>query len=159
MLQFIQTSGDSCANRYDGLLNPLLPLSIRSPPEVSSSYATASSSSDSTDTSTYSYTDDTTDSTLNRRGLRRLHDLYTGEHNPGADVLATTVGVAALYAAIPPTVRIMDEGYDPADEVRQGVHNCSGWGQFRRRQNRVPCCGKKLPRPLLAFSAASWSPF
>ena len=32
-------------------------------------------------------------------------------------MLATTVGVAALYAAIPPTVRIMDEDYVPADEV------------------------------------------
>ena len=32
-------------------------------------------------------------------------------------MLATTVGVAAFYAAIPPTVRIMDEDYVPADEV------------------------------------------
>ena len=42
--------------------------------------------------------------------------VYTGDLNPGADVLATTVGVAALYAAIPSTVRIMDEDYVPADE-------------------------------------------
>lgn len=58
-----------------------------------------------------------TPTTSDQRDLRRLYDLYSGEINPGADVLATTVGVTALYAAIPPTVRIMEEGYDPADEV------------------------------------------
>ncbi|CAM9989530.1 unnamed protein product [Ascophyllum nodosum] len=56
----------------------------------------------------------TTTSSRNRRP-RRLTE-YNSDLNPGADVLATTVGVAALYAAIPPTVRIMDEDYVPADE-------------------------------------------
>lgn len=33
-------------------------------------------------------------------------------------MFTTTVGVPAFHAAVPPTVRIMDEEYEPADEVR-----------------------------------------
>lgn len=53
-----------------------------------------------------------------RRARRRLHIQYEDDVNPGADVFATTVGVPAFHAAIPPTVRIMEEGFDAADEVR-----------------------------------------
>lgn len=106
------------------LLSDFSPLSF--PPQVSSSYATASGESNPSGASTSGLTDNattslgssTTSSSLNRREIRRLHDLYTGELNPGADVLATTVAVAAWYAAIPPTVRIMEENFVPAKEVR-----------------------------------------
>ena len=104
------------------------------PYEVSSSYATTSTtqsdstsdatrarvlSSTTTSAATNTREDPSTATSSTDRHPRRLDDVpvYTGGLNPGADVLATTVGIAALYAAIPPTVRIMDEDYVPADEV------------------------------------------
>lgn len=51
---------------------------------------------------------------------RRLFDsdLYDESLNAGADVLAMTVGTVAFQSAIPPVVRIVEEDYEPTDEVR-----------------------------------------
>lgn len=55
------------------------------------------------------------------RRRRRLeeHVGYDAEANAGADVFASTVAAAAFEAALHPTVRILSEGYEPANEVRR----------------------------------------
>lgn len=40
--------------------------------------------------------------------------------NAGADVFALTVGTAAFESAIPAAVRVLGEGFEPADEVTIG---------------------------------------
>ena len=47
-------------------------------------------------------------------------NVYNATVNAGTDVLFSTVGAAMFHAAIPPTVRIMKEGYHPPLEVRVG---------------------------------------
>lgn len=46
----------------------------------------------------------------------------SSEINAGADVFVTTVGAAAFHAAIPPTVRIAAEGYNPTNEVMRVLY-------------------------------------
>lgn len=43
--------------------------------------------------------------------------VYDASIQAGADVFFSTVGAAAFHAAIPPTVRIMGEGYNPRQQV------------------------------------------
>lgn len=55
------------------------------------------------------------------RRRRRLIEYvgYDAEANAGADVFASTVAAAAFESALHPTVRILSEGYESADEVRR----------------------------------------
>lgn len=55
---------------------------------------------------------------------RRLYsqDYYDASINAGADVFATTIGAATFAAMLPPTLRIVGEGYEPEDEVQQSTH-------------------------------------
>lgn len=43
---------------------------------------------------------------------------YDSTTNAGVDVLAITAGGAAFESAIPPAMRVLDEGYVPMDDVR-----------------------------------------
>lgn len=64
-----------------------------------------------------------------RRSRRSLltSGTYNSELNAGADVFVTTVGAAAFEAAIPPFLRMMDEGFVPLPEVST---------EWRRREER-----------------------
>lgn len=44
-------------------------------------------------------------------------DCHNATVNPGADVFALTAGRAAFESAVPPTVRVLDEGYEPGAGV------------------------------------------
>ncbi|CAM9611460.1 unnamed protein product, partial [Ascophyllum nodosum] len=90
------------------------PISTSSDPTTTDTRARDLSSTTTSATTNTREDPSTTTSSRDRRPRRLIE--YNGDFNPGADVLATTVGVAAFYAAIPPTVRIMDEDYVPADE-------------------------------------------
>lgn len=70
-------------------------------------------------------------------GPRKLltADHYDYTVDPGADVLALTVGAAAFEAALPPFVRIVTEEYEPADEVGGGVQMYEALGDRRSTFN------------------------
>lgn len=46
-------------------------------------------------------------------------DSYDEANNVGADVFAVTAGSAAFESAVPTTIRVLNEGYEPADDVSE----------------------------------------
>ena len=52
--------------------------------------------------------------------------------NAGVDVFALTAGRAAFESAIPSTVRVLLDGYEPADEVSKHADLCVRRGRNSR---------------------------
>lgn len=54
--------------------------------------------------------------------LLRRSECYDPTVNAGADVFALTAGTAAFESALPSTVRVLGDDFEPADEVTIVVH-------------------------------------
>lgn len=67
---------------------------------------------------------------------------YDATTNAGVDVFAITAGGAAIESAIPPAVRVLDEGYVPMDDVRAEEFACK---HVLDQVNRCSLCITERP--------------
>lgn len=55
-------------------------------------------------------------------------DSYDEANNVGVDVFAVTAGSAAFESAVPTALRVLNEGYEPADDVSEAPGVLLSWG-------------------------------